>query len=624
MKKSSKKWMALWLTMCLSIQPFSFPSLADTSRVVLSESTESSTVANGLTVEKKSKLTNEGWVDIYVMKMDIKDVKVDGAMIPSVEDWSEKEGFIYKIVMDNNVIKEIIRPKIGLSVAINEGSILKEGQIVQEGMLVEPTTRLQRTAMGITKDGNYLISMFVDSSGSSIGTTHLELGQYLLEYGVYNAIDINDINNEAYDDSEGKIVNLLGFVSTPPAGTLSNMTITQSTKRVFTNIPITFTVRGYDENYNPVELDPKNMVWRTKTVKGSWTGNAFTPTSAGLGEVTCYYGNIFASTQFSCTDRMIDVDVEPKILYLEPGQSASFTLIGTDETGFQGQVDITDVSYKVDQPILGYFTNHIFNAGINNGIGKVTISVGNTQLTAYVVVGNEAALKVDTSFLSFPVNTVLEDPMWVQNPSKYTFKASVFGSTSDQDNLLDHMIVDKTIRTMNQSNLAVFAGVSDIDPKKVSKDTIIWNNTYKTYNYTDIKVITIGTGLGGIIDTDYTQWQKLHTELKNTSQNNIIIIGNENPIHGFDDPREGELLRKDLTDFQKLTGKIIYYINANGTQFNINFSEGIRYVDLNGLSHQTINNRVDLNNSFNLLEFYLVEGKLYYNYKSLYPRVEIK
>lgn len=942
------------ITLIISlIQPSIFKVAAGSSSglILLYETKETKTITSGLIYEKTSKLTNLGWVDIHVLKMELENENVDLDIIRSIEEWSEKNSLtnimsennsvagingsffdtsrnpsdiigveyegdfsylkenynkkvlgassmkvtpdnhidfgyisgnisfkneagvsvyigsingtsdyvnsnvfnrnamlsteqidnkakVYKIVVENDIVIKVAQPKVvvdipenGYVVTISEaiankvipafpagtkvelkistnlseklalydtilsggGTILKDGQVISEGMIVDANKRHPRTAVGVTKDQKYLISMVVDGRGSSIGATHKELGNYLLEYNVYNAIHMDGggsstlasrelgtnsivVNNTPSDGSQRRIVNGLGFISNAPKGTLNNIEIISNTDRVFTNMPVTYKVIGYDEYFNPVELNSSQISWSTGTINGTWKGSVFTPTSSGEGSITCYYEGLSSSKNLVVMENIIDLDVEPKVLYLKEGSVGNFSVIGTDSKGYKGSINPANINWQIDDSSLGYFNNGKFFASNKNGIGNITIKSGDVKVNAYVVIGTNTKQSTNTSFEDTSVETItypdaaignatinkeivmdkdksikleydlpksdvtqavyatfnnitildsntkgiglsvygnnsnlllkgrlvdakgeaysvtftnnidfigwkkleatlpnmtypvkleriyvaslktdvplsgeiyfdllttnvqidpslnrfdvdipVKDPMFLSSPNSYNFKTSVIGATKGKNRLLDSIIQRKSVELLNSSDLAIFAGYSDISKKDIKTQNIIWDNSYKKYIFDNIKVITLGTGKGGVIDTDYRQWNQLQTDLKNTSQENIIIIGNKNPINkgSFIDIREGLLLHETLKNFQNISGKTIYYINASGYQFKVNYFEGIRYIDINGLYYNISGNKLDLNNTFYILNFYLVNGKLFYNYENIYPLIQV-
>ena len=780
------------------VQSFINTNVYANSLVVLSESVESQIVTDGLIYEKKSKLTNLGWVDIYVLKMDLNNSNVDLDIIRSIREWSSKQslttlmqenssiaginasffdmasnptdsigveyekdynylkenynktslgaasmmvtpnnqidfgyisgnitfksesgvgvyissingmtdfinsnvfntnamsntssieskGNLHKIVVEDGYVirlgkpKEVVTiPTNGYIVTINDsiadkiiprfsvgtkvelnittnygsklesydtilsggGTILKNGAIINEGMIVDANRRHPRTAVGVTRNQDYLISMVVDGRGVSIGATHNELANYLLEYGVFNAIHMDgggsstiasrtfateniQVNNKPSDGSQRKVVNGLGFVSTAPQGELYGLEISSNNFRVFPGNPVTFSVRGYDQYYNPFKIDTSFLEFTVDGVSGVWQNNTFTPTSSGEATITVRHGSVTKSTKIYVMSDVVDIEISPKILFIQPNNSHTYNLIGTDNKGFKGKINPEYASFKIDNEELGYFANGTFVASSKTGVGNISISIGNTIAKGHVVVGN--VLEDNTILNRFHVNIPANDLMRYNTNTSYSYKMSLIGQTKNKNRLLDTIVQNKMIEILNKSDVAIFAGNTDINKSDVKTSNVIWDNTYRNYVFEDVKVITLGTENGGLRGTDFRQWQKLQTDLVNTSQQNIIIIGNRNPVikGSFSDEREAKLLHETLKNFQNVSTKNIYYINASGNGFKVDYFEGIRYIDINGLNYNVNNNKVDLTSTFYVLNFYLVNGELKYDYERVYPLIQI-
>ncbi|MBC7960327.1 MAG: phosphodiester glycosidase family protein [Vallitaleaceae bacterium] len=294
-----------------------------------------------------------------------------------------------------------------LKLAISGGGlILKAGQVVAPGFVVEPNKRNPRSAVGLTSDGRYLITMVVDGRGSSIGATHAELANYLLEYSVTDAMHFDGggssemvarslgdtkttIVNTPSDGTQRKVVNGLGIVSKAPAGTTITLEIKPSSSKVFINMPVRFDVVAYDEYKNPVVVSASDLILVNKGITGKWTNTTFTPTTIGEGKIECQYKGYTATATVTCVDTYIDLDISPKSLQINPGQTGKFTLIGTDATGYKGGISSANVTWKVSDPNLGSFVDGVFVAKSLTGVTKVVASANGREISAYVVIGSE-------------------------------------------------------------------------------------------------------------------------------------------------------------------------------------------------------------------------------------------
>lgn len=574
---------------------------AETALVVLSETIQRQIVTDGLTYEKKSKLTNLGWVDIHVLKMDLTNPNVDMAILRSNNLWSQREvlstllsdegmvagvngsyfdmknglsdpvgveyetgnysyvkdnyntsvlgaaslvvdesnqitmpfvsgkiqvsneagdslyisainGFssfenpvilnknamadtsllddkaaLHKLVIEEDQVAAVLKPEQtaivpedGYIILVEEsqkqyldqfpvgtgmilevetnieetvydlilsggGHILKDGVPVQEGLIIEPQNRHPRTALGLTGDGLTLISMVVDGRGDSIGATHDEIAEYLLEYDATDAIhmdgggsstiatrqlgtDTIQINNTPSDGRERKVVNGLGFISTAETGPLETLLVIPDAFRTFPNTPVKYQVVGYDAHYNPIELNREDLVFSTKNLAGFWQGDVFTPTDSGTGIITCYYDGISAMADLTAMGAYVDLDLSPEILYLEPGESGELKILGTDGYGYQGEIKLQGMSWTMSDESMGTLEGSTFTAGMDTGMTKLTMTTGNLTLDAYVVIGGHTQLMTDfesgtVTDLAFPKSA--EGEAFITDTRAYDGKKSL-------------------------------------------------------------------------------------------------------------------------------------------------------------------------------------------------------
>ncbi|PKM49128.1 MAG: hypothetical protein CVV02_17430 [Firmicutes bacterium HGW-Firmicutes-7] len=286
------------------------------------------------------------------------------------------------------------------------GKILQGGKVVTSAFVVEPSKRHPRSAVGITSDGKYLIAMVVDGRGKSIGATHTELANYLLEYQVSEAMhfdgggsselvarkegDTKDsIMNKPSEGSERKIINGLGFVTNAPQGELYELGVKASAKRVFINTPITLNIYGIDQYHNPYTINTNEVIWSNQGVTGSWNKNVFTPTTAGKGKLTYQYNGVSQTLEIVSIDTYIDLDLEPNVLQLNAFESGKFKIIGTDSDGYKINMDPAAVTWNVADGSLGSFINGSFVATGKSGMTKITAQVGGKEVVVYATVGGE-------------------------------------------------------------------------------------------------------------------------------------------------------------------------------------------------------------------------------------------
>lgn len=420
----------------------------------------------------------QGIVVEVVPPKEVVDIPGDGYIISIPESIAQyhisyfKAGTFVNLSVTDNPYND------DLNLAISgSGRILENGKVVEPNKsVVEPNKRHPRSVIGITADKHYLIFMVVDGRGTSIGATHNELANYLLEYNVSDAMHFDgggsseliarnlgdtatSVVNQPSDGSERKIVNGLGIVSTAPQGELTTLIIKPSSQKTYINMPITFGISGYDQYGNPVEIDMSNVIMMNVGITGKWDGNIFIPNSAGTGKITCLYSGVVASVNITSIDSYIDLNIEPSVLTVEPGKSGQFKLIATDQVGFQGQIDSSSVTWEVTDPEMGDFVDGVFVAKSKTGITKIVAKGSGRAVSAFIVVGNEKSLlnsfeNTSVTTLNYPTTVVgnvgiSKDHVFDGNQSiqiRYNFPIS--DETQATYAVLDNVIIEKRIKSL--------------------------------------------------------------------------------------------------------------------------------------------------------------------------------
>lgn len=759
---------------------------------------------------KAVKQTQENMRIHNTYKMVVVDGVIVEHLLPLVNIEIPENGYIiamykglYETYMNDFKVGEPVRLSVTNSlgetplkmVLSGGGKIIENGVIVEKGVIQSKNGNNPRTAVGVTKDQDYLIAMVVDGRGQSIGTTHAELGAYLLEYGAYNAIHYDGggsssmvarnlgtssatLVNKPSDGSERRVVNGLGFITTAPAGTLENILLVPNKSRTRINEPISFTVQGYDEYFNPVVIDIASVTYAVEGLTGQWQGANYIPTVQGEGVVIATYNGKTATSTIKAVDGYVGLSLGSKVVQVPRYGTGNFTVFGTDIFGYKSPIDFNQATYKVENPSLGQFTNGVFKAGEAMGITKVTLIYQGLEATGYMVVGDQSAritdfentelttmvfpdtavgkstlsteqrvdasqktsVKLEYSFkkaeMTQAVYTVFDknpiklqsktnslgvqvygdnsglmfrakivdknqvshlvtftnaidftgwkkltavlpaeiaypatierlyvasvnakqdikgtvyfdlldknvpfetghlrgydeksfkDPLHTEAAIDNAFSLSIFGATGGRNSLLDELNLTRAYQVMNQSDIAIYTGFSNIDGTKISNTYDVWRDQYKVSHYEDVKVIHLATSKKSLYKTDTTQLTKLAAELAVnegiSKYKNVILLGNNDPsqANSFSDKREAELIHTMLRDYKEKTGKQVFFVNSSGYTVDINYHEGIRYVDLNGLWYNAHGRKLDINNQFYVLEFYMDQNELRYRLNNLYP-----
>ena len=313
---------------------------------------------------------------------------------------------------------------IGMKMAVSGGGmVVVDGEIPQT-FTHEVAGRHPRTAVGVSEDGKTIYMVVVDGRQShSIGMTMTELAEFMLEIGAYNALAMDGggsstiasrepgteniaVQNKPSDGVQRRIPNAIGVFSMAPPSPLAGLYIETKDPNVFVNTSREFTVKGYDEYYNPVQINPEEVTWHVEGVEGSFTGNVFRPASVGTAKITATVGEISAETDVKVLSGPVKLTLSSKDITLINKERKKFTVTGEDPEGFTASINPADVSWKTVGGI-GIFSNDTFIA-TNPGYGYISATVGDTHAYCAVTVLPTVSTLVDdfekenATFLSYP------------------------------------------------------------------------------------------------------------------------------------------------------------------------------------------------------------------------------
>lgn len=313
------------------------------------------------------------------------------------------------------------------------GYVIKEGIPVQEGLIVGANERHPRTVIGTTEDLSEMIFLVIDGRGYSIGANHSELQTYMAEYGVYNGIYFDgggsstmaarslgeldyDVLNTPSDGHERSVVNGLGIVSTAPTTEHFTMVLKSDQSRVFLENKVQLSLYAYDDNYNPVTIDPTSVTWQMSGGYGK-INDAYQliPKLPGKMTLTASYQGITASLTLTVVDELIDLEIVPKVMSGSNG-TQSITVIGTDTEGYKSVIDPSLLNFQLSNPI-GTIENGIFIPGSDwqkYELTRLDVTYQGIKEIGYIVSGEKSS---DLTTLSTLTSTSLVYPLDVEGAS---------------------------------------------------------------------------------------------------------------------------------------------------------------------------------------------------------------
>lgn len=254
-----------------------------------------------------------------------------------------------------------------------------------------------------------------------------------------------------------------------------------------------------------------------------------------------------------------------------------------------------------------------------------TLASNQATFGEMVIEGVESVSKVKEIDLDDVISIPPVDDAYELYPGP-GYDIKIFGATSGRNRLLDDVVLGKVYDVFNESDFAVYAGDSTIDPSKVTNDYLVYEDAFEMVDLEEVRLITLGMSKGSMIQTDSRQWAQLEQGLASAVQDTIVFIGTEKLIDNLDEgfTKEGALIHETISNYAIKSGRNIFYINASGYAYNLSFYEGIRYIDLNGLWYKVGDDHaVDLYDSFQTVNIHVSGKDVSYSVGNLFPKTQV-
>ncbi|MDE6357733.1 MAG: phosphodiester glycosidase family protein, partial [Eubacteriales bacterium] len=316
------------------------------------------------------------------------------------------ESYSFSFRPEKNV-KEVV---MGMSAG---GEILRNGKVISQGMSISPSTRQPRTAIGVSQDKSKLIMMVVDGRGTSVGATHSEMAELLLEYGAYDAIhfdgggsstmvvreegdtEVSLVNNVS-EQTQRLVPNGLGIKTTNQTGELKTLKIEPTLNEgqaIVAGGTYSFTVYGFDENLNHVEIDLSqvNVSFATED-EGIVTGSAFKPNKSGELTLKATYTNgATGEIKINVKEEIIGIKPNASKTALKISETATLSATGVNGDGYEMYIDPNQIVWTVDNEAVGTITGNVFTAK-TDGVATLTGTYGSYTASITIAVGESPVL----------------------------------------------------------------------------------------------------------------------------------------------------------------------------------------------------------------------------------------
>jgi len=265
------------------------------------------------------------------------------------------------IYLNSDTTKAIEDIKLGLG---GGGIIMKDGaEYTGPSHQVTGNTRAPRTVVATLNDSNELLLIAIDGRNKTLGVNHKDLVALLQSYNVKDAMYFDGggsttlvsraeaekqvkLQNNPSDGAQRKVINGLGVFTTSEPGSLNKLYLDTAINRTFIGEPISYTVKGVDENYNPIDVPEASVTMTINGATGSFKNAMFYPETAGKALIIASCNGIEVAKEIYITDKPTGIRIEPSNLQLSPNSSKDIQVYGIDKEGYRIPVSTDKITWK--------------------------------------------------------------------------------------------------------------------------------------------------------------------------------------------------------------------------------------------------------------------------------------
>ena len=318
---------------------------------------------------------------------------------------SDTIGVLLELLPDEGRLWQLVggTPRI-----IRNGS--KSIEYVQEGVNASfASDRHPRTAVGINADSSRIFYFVVDGrqSGYSVGMSLYELADYMLEWGVFQGVNLDGggsstmvvrgevINSPSDAAGERSVANALMIVSSAPTGPLKYLRPEPAMVFLLAGEQMRFSAKGFDQYYNPISIIPDSLTWSCDANIGQIAADGtFTAgNSPDSGYVYVMSGSVQDSSAVYVTTLAV-ISLEPNPVILKVGEKQQISARAFDTYQNRVILEATDYQWQVIGPIGNITDTGLFTATAE-GTGVITATYDTVTGQAAVSVGISTEIMLD-------------------------------------------------------------------------------------------------------------------------------------------------------------------------------------------------------------------------------------
>lgn len=270
--------------------------------------------------------------------------------------------------------------------------------------------RHPRTAVGFSEDSTTVFFVTVDGrqGGYSVGMSLFELADYMLGWGMYQAVNLdgggstamvvrgNVVSSPSDAGGERSVANALMAISRAPIGPLTHINLPWTETFTLVETQLQFSVFGTDQYFNPVGVPDGSLEWSCDPAIGTISSTGLLSASTGEADGYVYVssGDIHDTTLVHVTD-IATLTLQPATVVLETGESQEISAVSRDAFGNLIQVEPDAYAWWVSPEIAT-----ISEAGVVQAehIGEGTITATFHDVTASIplAIGSSTSVIIDS------------------------------------------------------------------------------------------------------------------------------------------------------------------------------------------------------------------------------------
>ncbi|MBL7067399.1 MAG: phosphodiester glycosidase family protein [Candidatus Marinimicrobia bacterium] len=274
-----------------------------------------------------------------------------------------------------------------------------EGYYEEGGASTFHTDLHPRTAVGFSADSTKLYFITVDGRQSiSRGMNLIELADFMVSIGVYKGMNLDGggsttmivrdkVENSPSDGSERYLRNSLVVFTDVPEGILTHIQCEPDYTRLFIGESIRFIASGWDQYYNPVEINLSELNFSVDNQLGNIDEDGlYTVSCIGdSGWVYMNYNDLIDSA-YIYLKSISQMSISPKVCIIDTIQTVNFKVEIVDEDGKSQRLQANQINWQSLNPEVGVIDSLGVFKGKSEGTTEIIASCYGFSDTAIVMV----------------------------------------------------------------------------------------------------------------------------------------------------------------------------------------------------------------------------------------------